>query len=85
MRCQCFYSAVMANSKLDYSRDHGTSTLYKPDTSLRRTVEARPDGVRLRERANCNGIQDGLSKLMHWMTYLKSHDVITNISSCGVS
>ena len=25
------------------------STLYKPDTSLRRTAEAGPDGVRLRE------------------------------------
>ena len=25
------------------------STLYKPDTSLRRTAEAGPDGVRLKE------------------------------------
>ena len=25
------------------------STLFKPDTSLRRTAEAGPDGVRLRE------------------------------------
>ena len=28
---------------------HATSTLYKPDTSLRRTAEAGPDGVRVRE------------------------------------
>ena len=30
-------------------RSHATSTLYKPDTSLRRTVELGPDVVRLRE------------------------------------
>ena len=28
---------------------HVTWTLYKPDTSLRRTADAGPDGVRLRE------------------------------------
>ena len=28
---------------------HITSSLYKTDTSLRRTVEAGPEGVRLRE------------------------------------
>ena len=28
---------------------HLTSTLYKPDTSLRQTVGVGPDGVRLRE------------------------------------
>ena len=26
MRCQCFYSAVMANSKLDYKADSGLFT-----------------------------------------------------------
>ena len=35
----------------NYVRDqcHITSSLYKTDTSLRRTVEAGPEGVRLRE------------------------------------
>ena len=35
----------------DYVQDrcHITSSLYKTDTSLRRTVEAGPEGVRLRE------------------------------------
>ena len=29
---------------------HVTSTLYKPNTSLRRTAETGPDGVRLRKK-----------------------------------
>ena len=29
---------------------HVTSTLYKPDTSLRRTVGAGPDGIRLNNK-----------------------------------
>ena len=35
----------------DYVQDrcHTTSSLYKTDTSLRRTVEAGPEGVRLKE------------------------------------
>ena len=28
---------------------YGTGVIYKTDTSLRRTVEAGPEGVRLRE------------------------------------
>ena len=34
---------------------HVTSSLYRLDTSLRRTVKLGPDGVRLRESSlNCN-------------------------------
>ena len=32
---------------------HVTLTLYKPNTSMGRTVGAVPEGVRLRERVDC--------------------------------
>ena len=41
----CIGSALLSQNY----KSHVTSTLYKPDISLRRTVELGPDGVRLTE------------------------------------